>query len=264
MLAHEGLGSRRTIERLISSGLVEVDGQKAHIGQRIDQTSSVVVDGRKVRLKSASTTDVIVLNKSIGTVSTRRDEKGRTTIYKNLSKPPHGRWVSVGRLDINTSGLILLTNNGELANRMMHPSSGVDKEYAVRVSGRLSDEELETVREGVEVGGAQVKFSDIQFFGGTNRNNWYHVVLMDGKNREVRNIFEYVGFSVSRLKRVRFGPVVLPSSLKVGQHLLLSEEDTQALCSFFGIVYKSGATPIKRKNEKSNKSLLIPYPGLDF
>ena len=135
------MGSRRAIEKLISSGLVEVNGEKAHIGQRIDQSSRIVVDGRKVRLRSGNTTDVIVLNKSVGTVSTRRDEKGRATIYKNLSKPPHGRWISVGRLDINTSGLILLTNNGELANRMMHPSSGVDKEYAVRVSGRLSDEE---------------------------------------------------------------------------------------------------------------------------
>ena len=115
-MAHEGLGSRRAIEKLISSGLVEVNGEKAHIGQRIDQSSRVVVDGRQVRLRSINTTDVIVLNKSVGTVSTRRDEKGRATIYKNLSKPPHGRWISVGRLDINTSGLILLTNNGELAN----------------------------------------------------------------------------------------------------------------------------------------------------
>ena len=263
-MAHEGLGSRRAIEKLISSGLVEVNGQKAHIGQRIDQSSRVVVDGRKVRFRSRNTTDVIVLNKSVGTVSTRRDEKGRATIYKNLSKPPHGRWISVGRLDINTSGLILLTNNGELANRMMPPSSAVDKEYAVRVSGRLSDEELETLRDGVEIDGERLKFSDIQFFGGTNRNNWYHVVLMDGKNREVRNLFEYVGLSVSRLKRVRFGPLVLPSSLKVGQHLVLSEEDTEALCVLFGIDYKSGVSSKKRNNEKSSKSLLIPYPELNF
>ena len=174
-----------------------MNGRKAHIGQRIDHASRIVVDGRKVRLKSASSTDVIVLNKRIGTVSTRSDEKGRVTIYKNLPKPPHGRWISVGRLDINTSGLILMTNNGELANRMMHPSTGLDKEYAVRVSGRLSDEQLEALRQGFEIGGEQLKFSDIQFFGGTNRNNWYHVVLMDGKNREVRNLFEYVGLSVS-------------------------------------------------------------------
>ena len=139
------------------------------------------------------------------------------------------------------------------------------KSGAIRVvSGRLSDEELETLRDGVEIDGERLKFSDIQFFGGTNRNNWYHVVLMDGKNREVRNLFEYVGLSVSRLKRVRFGPLVLPSSLKVGQHLVLSEEDTEALCVLFGIDYKSGVSSKKRNNEKSSKSLLIPYPELNF
>tara|TARA_B100000902_G_C27275011_1_gene898374 strand:+ start:932 stop:1666 length:735 start_codon:yes stop_codon:yes gene_type:complete len=244
--------------------LVEVDGQKAHIGQRIDSQNRVFVNGKKIHLREASSTDILVLNKRVGCVSTRRDEKGRTTIFKDLPKPPHGRWISIGRLDINTSGLMLLTNNGELANRMMHPSSGVDKEYAVRVNGNATDEDLVRLRDGVSINGELVRFSDIQFFDGSGRNNWYHVVLMDGKNREVRNLFESVGLTVSRLKRVRFGPVLLPASLKVGQYSSLLEADIQNLCDLFGLPFLASPEKSKSRMNTSKKTMLIPYPSLGF
>ncbi len=262
LLANQGIGSRRTIESWISSGLVEVDGKKAHIGQRIDQQSRVSVNGRKVHLKSVLGTDILVLNKRAGTVSTRKDEKGRSTIFEHLPKAPQGRWINVGRLDINTSGLMLLTNNGELANRMMHPSSGVDKEYAVRVNGKVSDKDMGLLREGVLINGELLRFSDIQFFDGSGRNNWYHVVLMDGKNHEVRNLFEFVGLTVSRLKRVRFGPVLLPASLRVGQYSALLDEDNRNLCSLFGLTYSASSEKLRSRINTAKKSLLIPYPSL--
>ena len=264
LLAHQGIGSRRAIESLITSGQIEVDGKKAHIGQRINQHSRVSINGKKVYLTGSLGTDVLVLNKRVGTVSTRKDEKGRTTIFKSLPKAPHGRWVSVGRLDINTSGLMLLTNNGELANRMMHPSSGVDKEYAVRVNGLLGAEELELLREGVSLNGDYVRFTDIRFFDGSGTNKWYHVVVMDGKNHEVRNLFDYVGLTVSRLKRVRFGPVLLPASLKEGQFALLSEDDTLSLCGLFGLDYAVSPEKLKTRLNTSKKTMLIPYPSLEF
>ncbi len=264
LLANQGIGSRRAIESWISSGLVEVDGKKAHIGQRIDEQSRVSVNGRKIHLKSSLSTDILVLNKRVGSVSTRKDEKGRPTIFKGLPKAPHGRWINVGRLDINTSGLMLLTNNGELANRMMHPSSSVDKEYAVRVNGKVSDEDLGILRKGLLINGDLVSFSDIQFFDGSGRNNWYHVVLMDGKNHEVRNLFEVAGLVVSRLKRVRFGPVLLPASLKVGMYSSLSDEDSQNLCSLFGLTYSASPDKLRSRMNTSKKSMLIPYPDLGF
>ena len=264
LLANQGIGSRRAIENWISSGLVEVDGKKAHIGQRIDEQNRVSVNGRKIHLKNSLGTDILVLNKRVGSVSTRKDEKGRPTIFKDLPKPPHGRWINVGRLDINTSGLMLLTNNGELANRMMHPSSGVDKEYAVRVNGKVSDKDLGLLRKGVLINGDLVSFSDIRFYDGSGRNNWYHVVLMDGKNHEVRNLFEIAGFAVSRLKRVRFGPVLLPASLRVGMYSSLSDEDSQNLCNLFGLSYSASSEKLRSRMNKYKKSMLIPYPSLGF
>ena len=181
---------------------------KAHIGQRISAENKILLRDKPVWLQVSLGTEILVLNKNAGTVCSRKDDKGRTTIFRELPKPAQGRWVSVGRLDIATTGLIVLTNNGKLANRMMHPSSGIDKEYAVRVNGRLTDEILQSLKKGAKVDGELLRFSDIRFFDGSGVNNWYHVVLMDGKNREVRNLFDFFGLSVSRLKRVRFGPIL--------------------------------------------------------
>lgn len=236
---------------------------KAHIGQRISAENKILLRDKPVWLQVSLGTEILVLNKNAGTVCSRKDDKGRTTIFRDLPKPAQGRWVSVGRLDIATTGLIVLTNNGKLANRMMHPSSGIDKEYAVRVNGRLTDEILQSLKKGAKVDGELLRFSDIRFFDGSGVNNWYHVVLMDGKNREVRNLFDFFGLSVSRLKRVRFGPILLPSSLKVGQHVYMDTNDTKSLCQFFEVEFGEAAdNKASSRRYEAKRSLLIPYPGL--
>ncbi len=261
------------MERWIAGGRVTVNDSAAHLGQRVQPEDRISVDGKPLRQRSrgkrkpSSDARVLLYNKPVGEVCTRRDPEGRRTIFEHLPELGSGRWISIGRLDIATSGLLLLTTDGALANRMMHPSTGLDREYAVRVDGRLSDEQCQSLLAGIEDDGELLAFSDIQYYDGRGRNHWYHVVLMEGRNREIRRLFESCGLMVSRLKRVRFGPVVLPSRLARGRFETLSEADTKSL-------YAQLKLPVphfrndRRKSEEDRRgakksSVLIPYPEID-
>jgi 23S rRNA pseudouridine2605 synthase len=256
-LADRGFGSRRELEAWIRAGRVKVNGRVAELGLRVAERDRVTVDGKPVRAPTrAPRSRVIAMNKPVGVVCTRSDPEGRATVFDQLPRLGQGRWIGVGRLDIQTSGLLLLTNDGALAHRMMHPSTGLDREYAVRVRGRLEDEALASLREGVTIEGELHRFSDIQYYDGSGANHWYHVVLLEGRNREVRKRFESVGGVVSRLKRVRYGPVMLPSRLASGRTQALSFDDLKELYRLLKLPLN--ATP--ERTAERVKSLLIPYP----
>lgn len=211
VLADAGLGSRREIEGWISQGRIKVNGQVAKLGGKITPADRVSVDGKDVRRREARDEPlrVIAYNKPEGEMVTRHDPEGRPTVFRHLPKLDIGRWITVGRLDINTSGLLLCTNNGELANRLMHPSREVEREYAVRTLGEASGEALHRLTHGVELEDGPARFEEIVESGGRGANRWYHVVLRGGRNREVRRLWEAVGLQVSRLMRVRYGNVIL-------------------------------------------------------
>ncbi len=219
VLARAGLGSRRQLEEWIKAGRVHVNGRVAVIGDRVEPEDRITVDGKKFggERKKKPRCRVLLYNKPDHEVCTRSDPEGRPTVFDRLPPLRNSRWVAVGRLDLNTSGLLLFTNDGELANRLMHPASGIDREYAVRVLGTVTDAMLRQMREGILIDGNLCRFSDIRRFGGEGANQWYHVVLMDGRNREVRKIWQSQGVQVSRLKRVRFGPVFIPSAISAGK-----------------------------------------------
>lgn len=261
-LASVGLGSRREIEGWIDAGRVLVNGEPAHVGQRVNTQDRIEVDGRRIRLVPALAGEVLILNKSPGTVCTRQDPEDRPTIFDELPKLHQGRWISVGRLDLQTSGLLLVTTDGELANKLMHPSTGLDREYAVRVNGLLDDDVLEQLKKGVDIDGEQLSFSDIQYYDGSGQNQWYHVVLMEGRNREVRRLFEAVGCYVSRLKRVRYGPVVLPSWLRNGQWSTLQHQDVRDLYKMLGMPYNPPKRAQARQGRVAKTTCLLPYPEL--
>ena len=257
VLAGHGIGSRRQMERWIAAGRVTINGQVAQIGARVDDTDDIVVDGRKVARTSGSGCRVIALNKRAGVIVSRRDPEGRPTAFAGLPRLRTGRWISVGRLDLQTTGLLLFTNDGDLAHRLSHPSTGIDREYAVRVAGLLDDDALERLRNGVEVDGRTESFSDIRYYDGSGTNHWYHVVLMEGRNREVRDLFASQGVAVNRLKRVRYGPVILPAWLPRGAWEEMGAEDVAQLRTTVGL---APGKPTRRK--QPSRSMLIPYPSL--
>lgn len=260
-LADQGFGSRREMERCILEGQVTVNGKIAHQGQRIGASDRVEFNGKRVpKTDSSKHVRMLIMNKAPGQiVSRKRDSQHRVTVFDQLPKLVNQRWISVGRLDVATSGLLLFTNNGLLAHRFMHPSFVIDREYAVRVFGTLSEEQLRVCLEGVELEAVLHRFSDIRYYGGTGSNHWYHVVLMEGRNREIRRVFEHLGLTVSRLKRVRFGPVILPTRLRVGNYIEISPSDVRVIKRWLGIDTKE---PSQLKFEK-RESCLIDYPGLD-
>ena len=225
-LSRQGLGSRRQIEAWISEGKISLNGNPAKIGDQVKAGDKVMFNGRRIIIRELddSLPRVIVYNKPEGELCTQHDPEGRPTIFPNLPKLKQGRWIMVGRLDINTSGLILLTDNGELANRLMHPSNQVQREYAVRTLGRASSDMLYKVTHGVELEDGPARFEEVVDSDpeATATNHWYHVVIMEGRNREVRRIWEAVGLKVSRLKRVRYGPVMLSKNHSRGQSRKLS------------------------------------------
>ncbi|MGH8556282.1 MAG: 23S rRNA pseudouridine(2605) synthase RluB [Methylococcales bacterium] len=216
ILAQLGLGSRRQIETWIAEGRIRVNGRIAKLGDRLCDSDELILNGRPIDLLMRWTqpTRVLVYYKPVGEVVTRRDPEARPVVFTQLPKLKTGRWIAVGRLDINTQGLLLMTNNGELANNLMHPSRRIDREYAVRVLGRVSDEALERMSKGVMLEDGMARFEDIQSAGGEGANHWYKVVLTEGRNRLVRRLWESQGITVSRLIRVRYGPVMLPAKLK--------------------------------------------------
>ncbi|MFG0806846.1 23S rRNA pseudouridine(2605) synthase RluB [Pseudomonas fluvialis] len=238
VLARMGLGSRRDIEAWISAGRVKVDGQLASLGQRVSRHSAISVDGRLLKRDEGSEESrrVLIYNKPEGEVCTRDDPEGRPTVFDRLPRLRHGRWINIGRLDINTTGLLLFTTDGELANRLMHPSYEMDREYAVRVRGEVDEEMLERLKTGVMLEDGPARFSDIQQApGGEGFNRWFHCVVMEGRNREVRRLWESQGLVVSRLKRVRFGPVFLTSELSVGRWREMSQREVDVLSAEVGL-----------------------------
>ena len=258
VLATHGLGSRRQMERWIVAGRVQVNGHPAKTGDRVEETDRIEIDGRRLVLRGTQLPRVLVMNKREGVICTRRDPQGRETVFNDLPHIREGRWLSAGRLDINTSGLLLLTNDGTLAHRLTHPSTGIDREYAVRIHGTLSREDMDNLLAGVEIDGEIRRFSDLRYYDGRGSNHWYHAVLMEGRKHEVRDLFMHQGHRVSRLKRVRYGPVVLPSWLKRGQ---VTEMGTADLETLYGLLHLPIADlPPPRKD--TSRSLLIPYPEL--
>ena len=227
ILAEIGMGSRRGMEQVISSGRVRINNRIAKLGDRASPGDKIYVDGKFVTEVSRDkpVCRVLAYNKPDGEICSRSDPEGRPSVFEALPIIPDSRWVSVGRLDINTTGLILFTNDGELANRLMHPSHVIEREYSVRVFGEISDEILEKLRKGVELSDGMAAFDKITFVGGEGINRWYNVVLHEGRNREVRRIFEAVGLRVSRLIRIRYGTLTLSRSLSRGswEELSLSE-----------------------------------------
>lgn len=233
MLAQAGHGSRREIEALIRAGRIRVDGEPAQPGQPISYKARVSIDSKPVRFAppGAAKTRVLAYYKPAGEVCTRRDEQGRADVFRNLPRPPAGRWINIGRLDLNTTGLLLFTNDGGLAHRLMHPSTGIEREYAVRVLGRATRPQLKALCAGVQLEDGPAAFSDIVDSGGAGANHWYHVVLMRGRKHEVRRLWQSQGLKVTRLIRTRFGPCILPRHRRPGQCWRLAAEETKALIS---------------------------------
>lgn len=219
VLARAGFGSRRELETWITEGRIKVNGKVATLGDRVTDKDRILVDGKKMapRKQSSEKCRVLLYNKPEGEICTRKDPEGRPTVFDRLPPLKHGRWVAIGRLDFNTSGLLLFTTDGELANALMHPSAEIEREYAVRVLGEVNENKIKAMHEGVLLDGELCRFTDIQHFGGSGVNQWYHVVIMEGRNREVRRLWESQGFKVSRLKRVRFGPIFIPSVVTRGK-----------------------------------------------
>ena len=219
MLARAGLASRRTIEQWIGEGRITVDGQPATLGQRVETASRIALDGRVVRFAdSAPRARVLVYHKPAGEVCTRTDPQGRPTVFDKLPVLRGSRWITIGRLDFNTSGLLLFTTDGELANRLMHPSSQIEREYAVRILGKVDEAMLARLKQGVMLEDGPAHFDAIIDAGGEGANRWYHVILKEGRNREVRRMWEAVGAKVSRLIRVRYGNVTLARHLRPRTH----------------------------------------------
>ncbi|BFM11382.1 23S rRNA pseudouridine(2605) synthase RluB [Simiduia litorea] len=248
VLARAGLGSRREMERLIESGRVEVDGKPATLGDRVGAAASIRVDGKAITFSAGAVKRrVLLYNKPEGEICSRSDPEGRRTVYDHLPPLRGERWISVGRLDFNTSGLLLFTNDGELANRLMHPSSVIDREYLVRIQGDVDDEMRKRLKDGVQLDDGVAQFTDIVDGAGEGRNRWFYCVVMEGRNREVRRLWESQGVRVSRLKRVRYGNCFIPSHVRVGQWVELTDKEIGDLCATAGIGHRPSAENIEDK-----------------
>lgn len=236
LLALAGLGSRRDMETLIASGRVTINGQVAQVGAGVVPTDVVRLDSRPLQLPFAPELPrVLLYHKPEGEIVSQEDPEKRTSVFDKLPHIRGGRWVSIGRLDINTSGLLIFTTSGDLANHFMHPRFEVEREYAVRLMGELSDEQMQQLTQGIELEDGVAQFDHVQPKGGEGANRWYQVKLREGRNREVRRLFEALGLMVSRLMRVRFGPLELPARLKRGQMLELPPKEVANLLEWAGM-----------------------------
>ncbi len=237
MLAHAGIGSRREVEDWIRSGKVTVNGLLATLGQKILPTDQVNIEGRRVALERRLQVPrrVLLYRKNAGEIVAVRDPEGRQTVFRKLPRLSEGRWIAVGRLDFNTSGVLLFTTDGELARRLMHPKYQIEREYAVRVLGEVSEEVLARLRHGVQLEDGLARFEQIIPSGGEGANRWYNVVLREGRNRIVRRLFESQDLQVSRLIRVRFGPYGIPGGVKAGTHYELEPAEIKPLLELVGL-----------------------------
>lgn len=255
-LASAGFGSRREIERAIAAGEIRVNGKLAHLGERVKTGDKIQWRGKthQVPKNDNSDTRVLLYNKPEGEICSRNDPEGRPTVFDRLPVLNAGRWVSVGRLDFNTSGLLLFSNDGTLANKLMHPSAEIDREYLVRVQGLVDDEVLERLREGILLDDGMAKFTAVERSKSqadtSGTNNWFYCVLMEGRNREVRRLWESQELRVSRLKRVRYGPIVIPAYVRPGQWIELGEKEIAELFKRAGLQ----APPKKRFNPNQKQA----------
>ena len=263
VLADAGLGSRRALEKWIQAGRVKIDGEIASLGDRVSSHQAISVDGREIVHGEVTAPRILIMNKALGTEVSRKSATGRKTVFSELPNLQTGRWISVGRLDVGTTGLLLFTNHGELAHKLMHPSTNIDREYAVRVRSLIDDETRETMLRGVVLDGVTCRFTDIQYFDGRGSNHWYHVCLMEGRNREVRRLFESQQILVSRLKRVRFGPFVLRNFIPAGRVFEIHADEVNAVCKMLDMPLRARSHTRERSDGKVRSSLL-PYPNLDL
>jgi len=229
VLARQGLGSRREIERMLQQGRILVDGKNPSPGFRLQGNEKVTLDGWPVTLRPQVKRQVLLYFKPDDEVCTRHDPQGRATVFDHLPEPETGKWIAIGRLDLTTSGLLLFTTDGELANHLMHPSSQIEREYAVRTLGDVSAEMIRVVCNGVQLEDGPARFESVHDMGGQGANHWYRVVLREGRKHEVKRIWESKGIRVSRLKRIRFGPLVLDKNMQPGESRLLTETEVQNL-----------------------------------
>jgi len=269
LLAHAGHGSRREIERWIEAGRISVNGKRAKLGDRASAADRILLDGKMVYLSQTSNEPIkaLIYHKPEGQICTRKDPKGRPTVFENLPAIPNGRWVSVGRLDINTSGLLLFTNSGELANKLMHPSTGLEREYLVRIRGEASPAAIEKLtKTGVDLDGRAAKFESVlqADMADEGTNHWYRVIIKEGRYREVRRMWDAVNHSVSRLKRIRYGTIKLTRDVKRGQHTKIAPKQLEKLvrsvgldADFSGQLYTSRSKPnvAKKTVRKASSSV---------
>ena len=260
-LANRGYGSRRQVEQWISDGRVRLNNSVAKIGDRVSINDSIFLDNKKVRSRELVETHIIVYNKPEGLVSTTKDTGGRPLVFDNLPPLKRGKWISVGRLDINTSGLMLFTTNGELANRLMHPKYSIDRKYLVRVYGKVEKKNIEALKKGILIGDEYSRFKNIEYKNEVLKdqvrlNNWFQVTLVSGKNREVRSLWESQGFEVSRLKRISYGPVILPSFVRPGNYSYLSEKEVAQLANLvnLNIALRNDLT-LQKKSQRNERRL---------
>lgn len=260
LLATQGLGSRRDMEELIASGRVTVNGEIAKVGAGVTQYDVVRIDSRPVRLSfEAELPQVLIYHKPEGEIVSQDDPEGRATVFDKLPKIKQGKWIAIGRLDMNTSGLLIFTNSGELANRFMHPRYEVEREYAVRIFGELTDEQMTMLTQGIELEDGPANFDSISAQGGEGANHWYQVILREGRNREVRRLFEAFQLPVSRLMRVRFGPVNLPPRVKRGTMLKLEQKTVVDLLEWAGLeVPKAPLRQLTQREKDKATAVFVP------
>lgn len=269
VLADAGIGSRREMEELIVSGRVSVNGEPAYIGQRVAAEDVVRVNGRIIKRPNADRPPrVILYHKPAGEIVSHDDPGKRETVFSRLPKIKVGKWLSVGRLDLNTEGLLIFTTSGDMAHRFMHPRYGAEREYAVRVLGELTPEQIKQLTTGIELEDGMAQFGSLEFVGGEGSNRWYRVTIFEGRNREVRRMFEAVGLTVSRLIRTRFGEVVLPRNLRRGRWEELSPEMVTALMVRLGLLRTDGSVNegyqrgVRRSQQPLSHDSALP-PGFE-
>lgn len=230
ILSSEGIVSRRQAENLIREGRIKVNGLEAILGMSISRHDLIEIDGKKIEISEGKKAlRVLMYNKKIGEISTTKDSLDRPSVFQSLPKIINGKWISVGRLDINTSGLMLFTNDGKFANKLMHPSSNIEREYVARIRGKVEGDHIRKLLDGVTLEDGKASFSDIQPGRKGKTNQWFAMVIMEGRTREVRRMWESLGFAVSRLKRVRIGGLFLPANIKQGNYKELSEKEIKSI-----------------------------------
>lgn len=257
-LARMGYGSRREIERLIGEEKIRINGQLAKLGDHVSAGDKINIGNRRAIIKSdVNRIRVLLYNKPEGEICTQKDEQGRKTVFDSIGRLKDGRWIGIGRLDINSSGLLLFTNYGNLANHLMHPSNEIEREYAVRVQGEVTKEMIANLLKGVELEDGLLKFDQIFDSGGQGSNHWYHVIIKEGKNREVRRLWQSQDVRVSRLTRVRYGSLALPRDLKVGRKVELTLDEIKILFEEINLEWPQARDEIASNLRKKAKDLSI-------